>query len=43
MGQSLFNIANPKDHEELKKNLKYQDETSNDTSISKSIGLLFIF
>uniref|UniRef100_A0A2S2NJX9 Aryl hydrocarbon receptor nuclear translocator-like protein 1 n=1 Tax=Schizaphis graminum TaxID=13262 RepID=A0A2S2NJX9_SCHGA len=33
MGQSLFNIANPKDHEELKKNLKYQDETSNDTSI----------
>ncbi|XP_026813405.1 aryl hydrocarbon receptor nuclear translocator-like protein 2 isoform X1 [Rhopalosiphum maidis] len=34
MGQSLFNIANPKDHEELKKNLKYQDdEISNDTSI----------
>ncbi|KAE9538039.1 hypothetical protein AGLY_006011 [Aphis glycines] len=34
MGQSLFNIANPKDHDELKKNLKYhQDETSNDTSI----------
>lgn len=38
MGQSLFNIANPKDHDELKKNLKYhQDETSNDTSISKLI------
>ncbi|XP_025202262.1 aryl hydrocarbon receptor nuclear translocator-like protein 2 isoform X2 [Melanaphis sacchari] len=36
MGQSLFNIANPKDHDELKKNLKYQYETSNDTSIISS-------
>jgi len=38
MGQSLFNIANPEDHDELIKNLKYQDNTSNSsTSISKSI------
>lgn len=29
MGQSLFNFAHPKDHDELRKNLKYQDETSN--------------
>jgi len=29
MGQSLFNFAHPKDHDELRKNLKYQDETPN--------------
>jgi len=36
MGQSLFNFAHPKDHDELRKNLKYQDETSN-SGISESI------
>lgn len=36
MGQSLFNFAHPKDHDELKKNLKYQDETSK-SGIGKTI------
>jgi len=36
MGQSLFNFAHPKDHDELKKNLKYQDETLN-SGIGKTI------
>lgn len=36
MGQSLFNFAHPKDHDELRKNLKYQNETPN-SGTSKSI------
>lgn len=34
MGQSLFNITCPEDHDELTNNLKYQDETLS-TGISK--------
>jgi PAS domain-containing protein len=40
MGQSLFNFAHPKDHDELRKNLKYQDETSNNGTLSTNDSLL---
>ncbi|XP_015367926.1 PREDICTED: circadian locomoter output cycles protein kaput-like isoform X2 [Diuraphis noxia] len=42
MGQSLFNFAHPKDHDELKKNLKYQDEKSNSGIVSINDPLLNI-
>ncbi|XP_060872103.1 uncharacterized protein LOC132946239 isoform X1 [Metopolophium dirhodum] len=40
MGQSLFNFAHPKDHDELRKNLKYHDETSNSGTTDTNDPLL---
>nr|AYI50057.1 juvenile hormone receptor methoprene-tolerant [Myzus persicae] len=40
MGQSLFNFAYPKDHDELKKNLKYHGEISNSAILATNDPLL---
>ncbi|KAL4090265.1 hypothetical protein QTP88_025143 [Uroleucon formosanum] len=40
MGQSLFNFAHPKDHDELRKNLKYQNQTSNSGTLDTNDPLL---
>lgn len=39
MGQSLFGIACPEDHDELRKNLQFKDETFE----TKTDGKLFVF
>lgn len=37
MGQSLFGIACPEDHDELRKNLQFKDETFETKTDGKSI------
>lgn len=39
MGQSLFGIACPEDHDELRKNLQFKDETFE----TKTDGKLFVY
>lgn len=42
MGQSLLNITCPEDHDELRNNLKYHEDESSSSNISKLLCLSYL-